>query len=220
MNITTTDRDRFARIVDALRPGSRRCTVTCPIHGFDQRRNDPRYIIPHCDLCDGHRVVFREDPEGRELIDNAIYEWFYILAPEDLAKWSLLAMERFNFDWKKSNGECLWLNRFNQPWQAAIEQHVRDYEAEPPDLRTAMVDCPDGSKEMLLERMLREATHHYTVSYWPDRKGFASQVLGIGLSHCNPTYADTRAAALIAAVEAALGLTQTAAAPPKGGDAK
>lgn len=118
--MTPTDQALHAAIIDALAPGSRRCTVEClqcKGYGVWKHRRQPDGEYPICTDCDGHGVVFRDDPAGRELIRKAVHA-FYPNHPS----------ERWSWDY--------WTDRSGKSYQSAIEQHVRDYEKPADNLRT------------------------------------------------------------------------------------
>lgn len=106
-----------------------------------------------CTLCDGHRVVFRDDCDER--IGKAVELWVNKLTPKQRE-------ENFSGFAQSLQGayEKAWGNRQGQPWQSDLEEHVRNYVEPVPELTLERL------KELLLNRGFRIYVNLYPVSKW------------------------------------------------------
>lgn len=204
--MTTTPSDR---LYDALRPGSRRCTEPCPDCKSSSVLNSrTQTYVPHsgddepCPTCDGHGFAFRTDAEGLLLIGDACEYWFHKLSRADQREhFTIPTPDDGEEHWESRYIRLgIWNRRAGQPWRESLEQHVRDYEAPAPDLL-----ANDGAE---LKRLLREVGNSYSIWYSPLSGLFKASVADPGnvMRDIGGGEADTEAAALIAATEAALGL--------------
>ena len=147
---------------------SRRCVEPCPNCDGDcetgyESCGPAGWISVICPTCSDSGVVFRDDEAGRDNIRLAVAKLGF-------------SSDRYGYEhnipgqavmvrhsWKRigegNAHDFLWDNRQGQPWQNALEQHVRDYLAPCPDLR---VDTEELKRLLLLNPHVAKITiDHY-----------------------------------------------------------
>ena len=182
-----------------------RCVEPCPACGGSGERSPTELSgYPTTCLACSNGVVFLESDAGRERIREATRDWM-----RRDAQWRFLLKDEVRVVQRMSRGIVLeeaevdfppfatWDNRHGQPWQTAIESHVREYRA-PVDLL-----ANDGRE---LKRILREARCEwgsvFTLGHGIKPDYYSADVMN-GPREIDYVDADTEAAALYAAAVAA-----------------